>query len=112
MKDLAIKVVVKKVGEKPHIKVINNDIGELIRIVGGYVELVRVPFSKDNLYMGCNETGKIHNLPFNFYEPARSDMIVGNVFFTAGDYDGTLIDLTDEQIKAIKSYLETNTLWN
>lgn len=106
-----IKVVIKEVGEQPKVKVINNDLGELIRIVGGYVEMFRVPFTKELLYMGCNETGEIHNLPFNFYEPARGDIIVGNVFFTAGNFEGDLIDLSYEQIKFIKSYLETQTLW-
>ncbi len=111
MIELAIKVVVKQVGEQPKVKVIENNIKALQEIVGGSIEMVRVPFTNEMLYMVCNDTGKLDNLPVNFYEPARCDIIVGNVFFTAGDYEGNLIDLTNEQIRAIKSYLNYQTLW-
>lgn len=111
MKDFVIKIVVKEVGKEPKVKVINNNLEALRAIVGGCIEMVRVPFTNEMLYMVCNDTGKLDNLPFNFFEPARKDIIVGNVFFTAGDYEGNLIDLTDSQIRAIKSYLTCQTIW-
>lgn len=109
--DIAIKVVVKRVGELPEVKVINNNTETLQELVGGLFDMVRVPFRDDMLYMVCNDVGKIIGLPMNFYEPARNDVIVGDVFFTAGNFEGDLIDLTNEQIRFIKSYLELQTLW-
>lgn len=106
-----IKVVIKEVGEQPKVKVINNNLKALRKIVGGCIEMVSLHYIADNLYMVCNDTGKLDHLPFNFYEPARKDIVVGNVFFTAGNLEGDLIDLSYEQIKVIKSYLETQTLW-
>ncbi len=107
-----IKILVKEVGKTPETKIIKNEWEDFQKIVGGCFEMVRVSFTNEMIYMVCNDTGKLDHLPINFYEPARNDIIVGNVFFTAGDYEGNSISLTNEQIKAIKSYLETNTLWN
>ncbi len=110
--ETVLNIVVKEPGKAPEVKLIKHDIEEFQKIVGGLFDMVRVPLMEDMIYMVCNDTGKLDNLSFNFYEPARNDIIVGNVFFTAGDYEGNFISLTNEQIKAIKSYLETNTLWN
>ena len=111
MIELAIKVVVKQVDEQPKVKVINNTLEALREIVGGCIEMVPVLFPANRLYMVRNDTGKLDGLLFNFFEPLRNDIIVGNVFFTACNSEGDLIDLSDEQIRAIKSYLETQTLW-
>lgn len=111
MIEQVIKILVKEVGKVPETKIIKNDIQEFYKIVGGCFEMVRVPLIEDMLYMVCNDIGKLVNLPVNFYEPARSDIIVGNVFFTAGDYEGNSISLTNEQIEQLKSYLNSQTLW-
>lgn len=111
MEEQAIKILVKEVGKTPETKIIKNDFQEFQKIVGGCFEMVRVPLIEDMVYMVCNDTGKLDNLPINFYEPARVDIIVGNVFFTAGDYEGNSISLTKKQIEHLKSYLNSQTLW-
>ncbi len=106
-----IKILVKEVGKIPETKIIKNEWEDFQKIVGGCFEMVRVPFTNEMIYMVCNDTGKLDNLPFNFYEPARYDVIVGNVFFVAGDYEGNTLSLNKNQIEKIKSYLSYQTLW-
>ncbi len=108
--NFAIKVVVKNVGEQPKVKVINNELEDLQKIVGGHNEAVHIPFG-DNLWMICNDIGKLENLPLNFYDPMLRDDIVGNVIFAASNLEGDFIDMTNEQINDVKSYLELQTLW-
>lgn len=106
-----IKILVKEVGKTPETKIIKNEWEDFQKIVGGCFEMVRVPFTNEMIYMVCNDTGKLYNLPFNFYEPARYDVIVGNVFFVAGDYKSNTLSLNKNQIEKIKSYLSYQTLW-
>lgn len=90
-----MKVVIKKVGQEPEVKEIENDLNVLQDIVGGYIECFYIA---DNIICICNEEGKILGLPENFI--CDSDIIVGDVIFCAAgeeDFDS----LTDEQIDFI-----------
>lgn len=109
--ETVLNIVVKEPGKAPEVKLIKHDIEEFQKIVGGLFDMVRVPLMEDMIYMVCNDTGKLDNLPFNFYEPARYDVIVGNVFFVAGDYEGNTLSLNKNQIEKIKSYLSYQTFW-
>ena len=73
-----MKIVVKKVGQKPEVKEINGELHEMQEIVGGYIECINIV---ENILCVCNEEGKLMgllpNLVFN------RDIIVGYVFFCA-----------------------------
>lgn len=78
-----MKIVVKKVGQKPEVKEIQGTLEEYQEIVGGYIECFPV---FDDILCVCNEEGKLFGLPTNFI--FGGDVIVGDVFFcTAGEED-------------------------
>ena len=94
-----MKIVVKKVGQKPEVKEIENELHVLQEIVGGYIECFDVI---DNIVCICNEEGKLNGLPANFI--FGRDVIVGDVFFcTAGEEDFKSLD--DCQVNFIMSIM-------
>lgn len=62
MKDKTIQVYVKRPGEKPKLKTIENELKTLQSIVDGYIEIVTL--TKD-LVIICNEDGKLLGLDYN-----------------------------------------------
>lgn len=70
-------VVVKKPGQLAEIRTIRNELDELQRLVGGYVEAVTIV--PNRLVMLCNEEGKLLDLPKNV--ELEGDIIRGNVVF-------------------------------
>ena len=99
-----MKIVVKKVGEMPEVREIENDLDAYKEIVGGYIECVTLThnvFSRlYNVICVCNEEGKLMGLPGNFF--FGLDVIVGDVFFCAvngEDFDS----LNDDQIDCLMS---------
>ena len=98
-----MKIVVKKVGQKPEVKEIENELHVLQEIVGGYIECFQV---FDNVICVCNEEGKLKGLPINFI--FGGDIIVGDVFFVAtGEEDFESLD--NYQIKVIMNIMNTMT---
>lgn len=57
-----IKVIIKRPGEDPQKKSINNNLETLQLIVGGYIESVTLA---TDLAIICNEEGRIMGLPYN-----------------------------------------------
>lgn len=47
-------------------------------------------------------------MPANIYLPEYSDLVVGNIIFTAYDEEGETRNLTDEEMKQISSYCNKN----
>lgn len=88
-----MKIVVKKVGQKPEVKEINGELHEMQEIVGGYIECINIA---DNILCVLNEEGKLMgllpNLVFN------GDIIVGDVFFCVGGEED-FESLSDDQIE-------------
>lgn len=96
-----MKIVVKKVGQKPEVKEIQGTLEEYKEIVGGYIECFPV---FDNVLCVCNEEGKLKGLPINFI--FGGDIIVGDVFFVAaGEEDFESLD--NYQIKVIMNIMNT-----
>ena len=94
-----MKIVVKKVGQKPEVNEIQGTLEEYKEIVGGYIECFDVI---DNIVCICNEEGKLNGLPANFI--FGRDVIVGDVFFcTAGEEDFESLD--DCQVNFIMSVM-------
>lgn len=94
-----MKIVVKKVGQQPEIKEIENELHAIQEIVGGYIECVGFP---NNILCVLNEEGKLKRLQPNFIY--NSDIIVGDVFFcAAGEED--FESLNDEQVEFIMNIM-------
>ena len=64
-KSKKIRAILKKVGEKPEIVMIDNTLEEMQRLVDGYIELVPLPQMEFRLAMVVNEEGRLRGLPFN-----------------------------------------------
>ena len=80
-----IKVLVKEPGQAPQIKVIENELEEFQKIVGGYIEVVGYDPEVPDVLIICNEEGKIKELDLNFF--TLYDCIVGTaVFVASGEY--------------------------
>lgn len=96
-----MKVVVKEPKKEPEIREIENDLETLQRIVGGRIEVVRMPFC-DDIYIILDEEGKLKG-----YDPNilfwRRDVIVGTVIFVAST-DEDFTDLNEDQIDAAFGY--------
>ena len=94
-----MKIVVKKVGQKPEVKEISGELHEMQEIVGGYIQAFQI---FDNVLCVCNEEGKLRGLTPNFI--FNRDVIVGDVFFAAaGEED--FESLNDEQIDMVATIL-------
>lgn len=90
-----MRVVIKKVGQLPEVKEIDNTLDAFQEIVGGNIETFRFA---ENILCVCNEEGKLIGLKPNFI--CRGDAICGDVFFCADgldDFDG----LTDEDAEFV-----------
>lgn len=72
-----MKVLYKRPGFPPVTREIENSLEDLQRMVGGYIEVVRL----DDILIIVNEEGKSLGLPPNFYVEAIDDMIVGPAVF-------------------------------
>ena len=90
-----MKIVVKKVGQKPEVKEINGELHEMQEIVGGYIECINIV---DNILCVCNEEGKLMGLPQNF--AFNGDIIVGDVFFCVGGEED-FESLSDDKIELL-----------
>ena len=90
-----MKVVIKKAGQEPEVKEIPDELHEMQKIVGGYIQAIGII---DNILCVCNEEGKLEGLTPNFI--FNGDIIVGDVFFcAAGEED--FESLNDDQIELI-----------
>ena len=98
-----IKVVIVKVNEPPCIMEKENNLKSSNEIVGGYIEAIQIA---DNMIIICNEEGKLKNLPGN--RRVGCDIIAGDFFVTASNYEGELISLTaEQQVKALTMFAKT-----
>lgn len=95
-----MKVIYKEVGKKAKAIEIKHTLEEMQKLVGGYIESVHY---KDNLFLICNEEGKLEGLPVNVV--FGMDYIAGNFFIVADD--GTdFVSVEDYQIQEVIEELE------
>ena len=97
-KEGEIKVLFKRVGKDPIVKIIPNTLEAKQNLVGGLIECV--PYDDETLLI-CNEEGKLigmkPNLCFDY------DYIAGDCFLIGDDYENSdFKSLTDKQIKEAK----------
>lgn len=100
MKQAEVKVIIAEPMREAYIYTIKNELAELQKIVGGYIQTV--PFTReDNVCIICNEEGKMNGMALNralYHEGEMWDIIAGTMIIVGDDYEnGEFISLTDEQ---------------
>ena len=92
-----MNVVVKEPGKAPEVRMVTDDLHEMQRLVGGWIEIVR-PFEDMHTLLVCNEEG--------VYRDGRPNVQIGNTvifgpFFICSEETGEdgyeFAGLTDEQ---------------
>lgn len=95
-----IRVVMVEPGRMAKVDVINNDLINLQRAVGGYIETF-YPF-EDEVCIVCNEEGKLNGMPLNraIYGDNKEIIdIIAGPFFICDSRDPDFGSLSDEQVK-------------
>lgn len=115
MKQSEIKVVIAKPMREAFIYTIKNELEELQKIVGGYIETLDFT-REDNVTIICNEEGKINGLPLNrslAHEGEIWEIIAGTMIIVGDDYEnGQFIGLTDEQAeKYLNQFLKPEVFY-
>jgi Domain of unknown function (DUF3846) len=101
-----IKVMTKKVGQKPNIETTSYELENLQKLVGGNLEAVTLPY---RITMWIDEEGILKEKPVNlitYVEGKEVHQIVGDVFFAGYTPEGDTISLTDEQCKWLENALK------
>lgn len=102
-----IKVLIKEPDKEPYVKEIEDTLEAKQEIVGGLIELVRIPCLK-NVDLYVNEEFLIEQLPGNFWVGEYENCMCGNCLFIGyDDKEDEYVDLTDKQINKIKKYVDT-----
>lgn len=86
-----INVAVIEYEKSPCLKEIPNTLEALKEIVGGYIEMVRLP-NRFDLMIICNEEGKLMNLPATL--DLGHDTICGNFLIAKDKGDGNITSLS------------------
>lgn len=95
-----MRVLYKKVGENPVVKIINASLEAKQELVGGLIEVV--PY--EDVLIICNEEGNILNMPPNVV--FDYDYIAGDFFVIGDDYEhGDFKSLTKDEIEYYKNDL-------
>lgn len=81
-----VKVIQKKVNDVFRQVEIDNSLEAMQKLVGGYVEVV---YMFDNVFMVCNEEGKLMGLEPNLVL-RNGDVVVGDIFFVEFDEEGEM----------------------
>lgn len=106
MKKEKLKILLKKVGQEPKIKFIDNTLKAKQKLVGGLIEVL--DFEDDTLII-CNEEGKILNLPPNTV--FDMDYIAGDYLVVGNDFENAdFKSLTDEQIKNVTPIINDKSI--
>ena len=110
MKEKKINVLMVEPHKPPCMVELNNDLDSLQKAVSigadeqGLIELVHL---EDNVYILCNQEGKLIGL-----EPNRrlsNDILCGVFYVVADDEDGNLVSLTEvQQARYAQMFLESD----
>ena len=108
-----MKVVVLSNGEL-NFKEINNELEDLQKIVGGYIEVpfLSNAFTENGIDVIINEEGKfIEGLQAEIAiidgeTQELLDIVYGNCIFASHDEEGETIELNEEQLKIIEEELK------
>ena len=96
-----IRILYVQPGKHPEERFAMNELHPLQQLVGGDIQAV-YPWSKDNVALICNDSGKVDGLPLNRCIEDY-DVIAGN-FFICGFSGEEFCSLTDKQLSAISGW--------
>lgn len=99
-KQKSIKVLIYPVNMPPYEFEIDNTLTPLQKLVGGFIEFVRVD---PGIGLIVNEEGKLRRLSPN--RMFRGDMLMGTIVAVGDQRDGEFCSLTDEQIARLHELL-------
>ena len=102
-----MRVIIKEPEKKPYIEDVPNELKDLQRIVGGYIEVACR--NSDGTVIICNEEGKLLNLPFNFFLLNHNRQSIDSIYGTvivADTSEEEFTGLTDEKAERL-----LKTLW-
>jgi hypothetical protein len=95
-----IDVLVYRCSEEPISMRIEGTLEAMQKIVGGYIEYVRLT---DNMIAIVNETGLLDGLPYNRYQ------VFGDFFVAGSDEEGEPCSLTSLQKENVEKVLERHS---
>ena len=93
-----LRVVVKEVGKKAKVEIVENTLEAFQEVVDGYIEILPL---NSNLVIVLNEEGKLLDLEtnINISNGSAKDNLVGNILFVNTNNDlGTFESITDENL--------------
>lgn len=99
---MMIKTLVKEPGRPPVIREVENELEPFQKIVGGYIEVLRMSLSGGTLLLVCNEEGKLKGLAPNVL--FGGDIIAGTVAVVRRDGE-EFASLTEMDVAAVTAYL-------
>ena len=89
-----LRILLKRFGRDPEVKVIENTLKAKQMLVGGLIEVI--PYG--DVLLVCNEEGKLFDFPPNLR--FDYDYIAGDCFVVGDDYENAdFRSLTDEEIE-------------
>lgn len=100
-----MQVVIKKPNQDPEIVKIKKTLHEFQKIVGGRIQIVKFANFKNvkNLYLICDDEGKIKGSTPNIFWKEQNDNLCGNWIFVGQEND-KLVSLTESQINYVFGY--------
>ena len=105
MKEKQIRALMVEPMESPKFVTLQNDLDSLQKAVSigapeqGLIELVHL---EDNIYILCNEEGKLIGLTLNRY--LGSDILCGVFYVVADDAEGNLASLNPDQVEKYSEF--------
>ena len=93
MSETKIKVLKVEPMKHPEEVTLNNTLRALQAAVGGLIEIINL---EDDVYLLCNEEGKLIDLPGN--RRVGNDIIAGTFYVCGSDEDGELGSLPAEKM--------------
>ncbi|MFI3226537.1 MAG: DUF3846 domain-containing protein [Clostridia bacterium] len=102
-KENTIKVLVVEPMKEPYTKEIQNDYKAMQKVVGGYIEYVKLD---EQCHLYCNEEGKIDGLELN-RQIDCGDIICGTFFICQTDDNGDDKSLSESNIKKFTDRFQT-----
>lgn len=102
-----IEVYVCEPGNKQYYKSIPNELKEMQELVGGYIEIIRIPqLLKDNIVLVCDEEAKLKNKEQSLWIDVT--WILGTCFFVK-EKRNKFTTLSEKDKKAIEKYMSGET---
>jgi hypothetical protein len=99
MKEATIRVLALHPHRKPEVITLENTLEAMQAFVGGLIDCIPIDDTTEDVVMVLNDEGKLMGLEPNRWLWDGLDFLVGSAFLAAGDAEGNLASLTEQQIE-------------